>query len=181
MFPTSDDARSGAETTATEVRESDDDAGPRPRIARLRALALGSVAGAVATGVMTAFRMPISHSLPPTGPFWAKYVGGGDPDQYVREALALHLLYGTGAGAVFGVAVSGALAGAKSEVERERRATALGVSYGLALSAFGMKFLLERLLEMDLDPDERLLFHLGHVVYGLTLGAWFGSNIYSSD
>lgn len=172
MIPTSHEIRSDAE--ATESGEDGSDA--RRPISRRRALGLGSVAGAIATGVMTAFRMPISHSLPPTGLFWAKYVGGGDPDQYVWEALALHLFYGTAAGSAFGVAVSRALDDADPEIGRERRATALGVAYGLLLSIFGVRVLLERMLDMELDPDERLMFHLGHVVYGLTLGAWFGSN-----
>jgi hypothetical protein len=26
-----------------------------------------------------------------------------------------------------------------------------------------------------LDADERLVFHVGHLVYGLTLGTWLGS------
>ena len=174
---------------ATDGIESTDAAGPtdvaelvgegsdeRRPTSRRRALGMGSVAGLIATVVMTAFRMPISHSLPPTGPFWAKYVGGGDPDQYVWEALALHLFYGTAGGAAFGLAVSRTLDGADSEIGRERRASAFGVAYGLLLSAFGKRVLLERMLDTDLDPDEALMFHLGHVVYGLTLGAWFGSN-----
>jgi len=140
-----------------------------------RALGLGAVAGAIATAVMTAFRMPISRSLPPTGPFLAKY-RGGDPDDYGREALALHLGYGTAAGGVFGALAGRALGDSDSAAGREARATALGVAYALALSAFGVRVLLGRALDMDLDPDERLVFHLGHVVYGLTLGAWFGSN-----
>jgi hypothetical protein len=37
--------------------------------------------------------------------------------------------------------------------------------------------LLEGLLGMDLEPDERWIFHVSHAVYGLTLGSWFGSRI----
>jgi hypothetical protein len=28
----------------------------------------------------------------------------------------------------------------------------------------------------DLAQDEALIFHVGHVIYGLTLGAWVDSN-----
>jgi len=34
---------------------------------------------------------------------------------------------------------------------------------------------LERVLDMDPAADERLVFHAGHLVYGLGLGTWFGS------
>ncbi|MFB6129881.1 MAG: hypothetical protein ABEJ28_03560 [Salinigranum sp.] len=63
------------------------------------------------------------------------------------------------------------------EVGRERRGTGLGFLYGVLLSLFGVSVVLERLLGMDLEPDERFVFHVSHVVYGLTLGAWFGSNV----
>lgn len=176
MFPRSHDADTADETDATDLTELvGEGADDRRPTSRRRALGLGAVAGLIATVVMTAFRMPISHSLPPTGPFLAKYVGG-EPDDYRWQALALHFFYGSSGGAAFGVAVSRTLDGAEGEIGRERRATALGVAYGLLLSAFGKRVLLERMLDMDLDPDESLMFHLGHVVYGLTLGAWFGSN-----
>jgi hypothetical protein len=29
---------------------------------------------------------------------------------------------------------------------------------------------------MDLDADEALIFHVGHAIYGIALGAWVGSN-----
>jgi hypothetical protein len=163
-----------------DTRNVSDRTDARPPNAR-RALGLGAVAGAIATVVMTAFRMPISRSLPPTGPSLATFLGG-EPDDYGRAALALHLGYGTAAGAVFGALASRALGGPRSkgddgsEAGREARATALGVAYALALSTFGVRVLLGRVFGMDLDADERLVFHLGHVVYGLTLGAWFGSN-----
>lgn len=138
-----------------------------------RRFRLGLLGGLVATVVMTAFRMPISESLPPTARFWATYVGRGDEDDYPLQALLLHLAYGSLAGGVYGaLGGSGRL---PSTAARERRGMLCGTAYGLALSVFGVRVVLARLLGTDLDPDERLVFHAGHLVYGFTLGTWVGS------
>lgn len=138
-----------------------------------RDLKLGLQGGLIATAVMTAFRIPITRSLPPTADFWAKYVGSGDPDEYAAQGLLLHLAYGAMGGvgfvAVFPTGRSG------SEVSKERQGALRGALYGLLLSVFGVQVILKRLLEMDLSPDERWIFHVGHLIYGLTLGSWMGS------
>ncbi|QLG29663.1 hypothetical protein HUG10_18825 (plasmid) [Halorarum halophilum] len=141
---------------------------------RTRALVVGLIGGVVATVVMSAFRIPISRSPPPTAWFWARFLGDGEPEEYVGRGLLLHLLYGTAAGGVFGALIGPHLSG--DEATRERRATLLGAVYGVVLSLFGVSVLLERVLGLDLDPDERFVFHVSHLVYGLTLGTWFGSN-----
>lgn len=135
--------------------------------------ALGLRAGAVATAVMTAFRTPVAQSPPPTAAFLARYLGGA-PDEYVGRGLVLHLAYGAVAGAVFGAIAGRWIRGA--EAVRERRGAVLGVGYGVGLSAFGARVVLDRVVGMDLAPDERFVFHASHVVYGLTLGVWFGSS-----
>lgn len=139
----------------------------------------GFGAGVIATAVMTVFRAPISKSPPPTAWFWSKFVAGGDPEDHALPALVLHLLYGIGGGVVFGVLVGPHLDG--PDVDRERTGTLLGVAYGLALSVFGSIVILGRLLDMDLDADERFVFHLSHVIYGVTLGTWVGSRESPSD
>lgn len=165
--------------------------GPDPTVR----LVEGAKAGLVGTVTMTAYRLPVSRSLPPTARFWAKFVSGGDPDDHLLPAAALHLLYGTVAGVVFGLLAS-ISAGATSDEDgqspesdsrtdstEDARQTArleavgllTGVLYALGLSIFGERVMLERLLDVDLAPDERLVFHAGHVVYGLSLGTWFGS------
>jgi hypothetical protein len=35
--------------------------------------------------------------------------------------------------------------------------------------------MLQWLLDMDLDTDEPAVFHAGHLIDGLALGAWVGS------
>lgn len=101
------------------------------------------------------------------------YVGGGDADDHPVAGALLHLAYGVAAGVPFAYVLG--RAGGSTEWAAEGRGAVAGVLYGLVLSAFGLRVLLERLLALDLDADERLVFHLGHVVYGLTLGTWIGS------
>ncbi|WP_227354957.1 hypothetical protein [Haladaptatus salinisoli] len=133
----------------------------------------GFVGGLFGTVIMTAFREPVARSLPPTAAFLSKFVGG-EPDDHTVGALLLHLLYGAGAGSVF-APVLAARSTESSSLEPETEGLLAGLVYGLALSLFGERVLLEWLLEMNLEQDERAVFHAGHVVYGLSLGAWVGS------
>ena len=133
----------------------------------------GLQAGFVATLIMTAFRLPIVRSLPPSANFWAQYVSGGDPEEHTIAGIVLHVLYGTSAGAVFG----GLFAALESEraIEPEQRGIVWGAVYGMALSAFGSQFMLQELLDTRLEADELALFHAAHLIYGISLGAWVGS------
>ena len=97
---------------------------------------------------------------------------GGNPDEYHLTSLTLHFLYGTSAGVVFGPLL--ALVAGKTN-EPETVGLVAGSIYGVALSVFGERVVLRRGLEIDLDTDEAAVFHAGHLVYGLTLGAWVGS------
>jgi|AntRauTorcE11897_2_1112592.scaffolds.fasta_scaffold05439_5 hypothetical protein len=138
-----------------------------------RTVANGALGGVVGTIAMTAYRLPLFEGLPPTAEFWAQYVGDGDPSSYPLQALALHLGYGAAGGSVLGLVLSRA---GDDPGERDERVTLLaGVAYALALSAFGNRVVLKRLLGVDLAADERLVFHVGHVVYGLALGTWLGA------
>lgn len=144
----------------------------------LQRILIGAVGGLVATAVMTAFRLPISRSLPPTDEFWRKFVRGDDSGSATIPAILLHLCYGMGAGVVY-VAISPWVT-RTTEARAERRGVVTAVLYSLGLSAFGLRVLLEGLLDEELSPDEKLVFHLGHVIYGITLGAWLGSRGSSS-
>ncbi len=139
----------------------------------------GLQAGFVATVIMTAFRLPIMRSLPPSANFWAKYVGDGDPDEYPIHGLVLHLLYGTIAGSVFSVLF--VLLDAERAIEPEQRGILWGGVYGMGLSAFGSHVMLKGLLDTRLESDELALFHTAHAVYGLALGAWVGSRTEGVD
>ncbi len=133
----------------------------------------GLQAGMVATAIMTAFRLPLMRSLPPSAHFWSRYIGGGTPDEYPGIGLFLHFVYGTIAGALFGGLF--AILDSERSIEAEQRGILWGSVYGMVLSAFGSRVMLEALLDIELDEDELTLFHAGHLVYGIALGAWVGS------
>ena len=137
------------------------------------AAARGVQAGFVATLIMTAFRLPIMRSLPPSANFWARYVSGGDPEDHSSVGLVLHFIYGSSAGAVFGGLF--ALLSAERSIEPEQRGIVWGAIFGMGLSAFGSQIMLKELLDIQLDADELALFHVAHLVYGVSLGAWVGS------
>lgn len=153
-----------------ETSESPDDEHTRPELS-LSTVATGLEAGAFATVVMTVFREPTARALPPTAELLAQWFGG-DPDDYHLRSLGLHLLYGTVAGGLFAPVL------AVIDAERthpEAVGLVVGGVYGVLLSVFGEAVLLDRHLDMDLSTDESAVFHAGHLIYGLALGAWLGS------
>ena len=168
---------------ASELRGSQRDveaaAGPSRRAQVVAASLRGVQAGFVATLIMTAFRLPIMRSLPPSAKFWADHVAGGEADDHPLAGIVLHLGYGTSAGAVFGGLF--ALLDAERAIEAEQRGIVWGAVYGMGLSAFGSQFMLKELLDVRLDADELALFHAAHLVYGLALGAWVGSRTEGVD
>jgi len=144
-----------------------------------RGLVRGVVGGLIATVLMTLYRFPVFRALPPTAEFWATYVGGGDPEEYPRAGLVLHFVYGGAAGGLFGVGVS--LVNFRTERRRRIGSIGLALAYGLLLSVFGTRVVVRHLLDDDLEPDETAIFHVGHAVYGLTLGTWMSSRERTGD
>ncbi|MFP8958150.1 DUF6789 family protein [Natrialbaceae archaeon A-CW3] len=170
----SDHLRRLRSRTAQDTPErTTDSVAPSRRTGIVVAVTRGVQAGFVATLIMTAFRLPIMRSLPPSANFWSQYVTGDDPDEHAIPGLVLHFVYGIQAGALFGFLF--ALQDAERSIEPEQRGLVWGSVYGMALSAFGSQIMLKRLLDIELDADELALFHAGHLVYGLSLGAWVGS------
>ena len=154
------------------LQSGDDDDEPAHT---LRWAGHGLVGGLLATVVMTLYRAPVAASLPPTAAFWARFVAGGDPEDHPRPALLLHLGYGAGGGALFGLLFRATGADERSALPREATGVSLGTLYGAVLSVVGSRVVLRRLLAMDLDIVEAVVFHAGHLVYGLTLGTWVGT------
>ncbi|MBX0325515.1 hypothetical protein EGH21_21045 [Halomicroarcula sp. F13] len=130
----------------------------------------GLVGGLVATIVMTMFMMALGDdSPPPTAALWAKYVGDEGPESYMMQGMALHMLYGIGAGAVFAVVVTALGFG----VGPGALTTSLlwAVVYGLVLTVVGAVFWMRVVLAMEPEPAMVGMFTLFHLVYGIVLGA----------
>lgn len=145
----------------------------------LRGAVRGVFGGLIATVLMTLYRYPVFRALPPTAEFWAKYVGDGDPESYFGTGLLLHFLYGGAAGGLFGAGVR--LLDFRNERVRRLATIGLALVYGLGLSVFGTRVLFRYLLDEDLESDEAAIFHVGHAVFGLTLGTWMTSGERSGE
>lgn len=135
----------------------------------------GLVGGFVATIVMTIFMMTLGDdSPPPTALFWSKYVGDGDPDQYMMQGMVLHFIYGIIAGGVFAIVAS--VLGFVS-VATVGAAVLWGLAYGVVLFMFAAAFWMMMVLGMSPDMKMAGMFLVFHLVYGLVLGAWVGYGI----
>jgi hypothetical protein len=132
----------------------------------------GLIGGLLATIVMTAFMMALGDdSPPPTSVLWSKYVGNGPPEEYLAPGMALHVLYGTIAGAAFVVVAS--LLG--YGLESLTTSLVAGIVYGLALALVGMVFWMKIVIGLDADAKTAGMFGFFHLVYGVVLGGFVGA------
>jgi hypothetical protein len=129
----------------------------------------GLAGGLVATIVMTAFMLALGDdSPPPTALFWSQYVGDGPPSDYMPQGMALHMIYGIVAGAVFALVVPMLGLGLSGTVGL----TALGLAYGFVLFVGAAVFWMNVVLDIDAEPAMVGMFLFFHLVYGAVLGAW---------
>jgi hypothetical protein len=134
----------------------------------------GLAGGVVATIVMTIAMMMMmgDGGPPPTAALVAKFAGG-EPEDYAMPGMALHLVYGIVAGAVFAVGVP--LVGLS--LDSIGVATGLGLLYGVVLMIGGMMFWMRMIIGMEPDRSMMVMFGTVHVIYGLVLGAFLGAGI----
>jgi hypothetical protein len=134
----------------------------------------GLAGGLVATVVMTAFMMTRGDdSPPPTALFWSEYVGDGPPEAYVMQGMALHMLYGLGAGVALAALLSAAGFGTVSLVT----ALGAGVGYGILLFVVAAAFWMNVVLALGPEPKAVGTFLFFHLVYGAVLGVWLGAGV----
>ncbi|MEF8892051.1 MAG: hypothetical protein V5A31_12180 [Haloferacaceae archaeon] len=133
----------------------------------------GLVGGAVATLVMTGALMALGDGGPPPTAALVAKVTGGDPADHAAPGMALHLLYGVVAGAVFAVGVPLVGLSLGSVVV----AVGLGLGYGVVLMVGGMAFWMRLVIGMEPDRSTMLTFGTVHVVYGVVLGGVLGAGI----
>jgi len=129
----------------------------------------GLVGGLIATIVMTVFMMTLGDdSPPPTALFWSKYVGDGEPDEYMMQGMVLHMLYGIIAGLVFVVVVP--LIGIS--IGSMTTAVLFGLAYGFVLFLGAAAFWMNVVLDIDAEMPMVAMFLLFHLIYGGVLGVW---------
>jgi hypothetical protein len=131
----------------------------------------GLVGGLIATIVMTVFMMALGDdSPPPTALFWSKYVGDGPPGDYMPQGMALHLIYGVVAAAVFVLLLP--VAGVDSV--SLTNGVLYGLGWGVVLFAGAAVFWMNIVLDLDPEPADVGFFLLFHLIYGAVLGAIVG-------
>ena len=134
----------------------------------------GLIGGLLATIVMTVFMMALGDdSPPPTAVLWSKFVGDDPPEEYMMPGMALHLLYGVGAGVAFVVFASALGYG----LESLTTALVAGLVYAVLLTLVGMVFWMKIVIGLDADGETAATFGFFHLVYGLVLGAFVGSGV----
>lgn len=133
----------------------------------------GIVGGLVATVAMTAVMMAVGDGgPPPTANLLAKFADG-EPDDHKMPGMALHLVYGVGAGAVFAVGASLVGLGLDSVVV----AVGLGLAYGIALMVGGMAFWMRFVIGIEPGKEMMAAFGAAHLTYGVVLSAFLGSGV----
>jgi hypothetical protein len=134
----------------------------------------GLVGGLIATVVMTVFMMGLGDdSPPPTALFWSKYVGGGDPEEYMLPGMVLHMFYGVVAGVVF----AGVLPAVGFGDVALATALGLGLAYGVVLFVGAAAFWMNVVLALEPERKAVGAFLFFHLVYGVVLGAVLGAGV----
>lgn len=132
----------------------------------------GLVGGLVATIVMSLVMKGMGGGPAPTAALLAKFQGG-EPAEYEKPGMLLHLVYGTVAGGVL-VAVVAAVAPGVSGLTAW---IGVGLAYGIVLLMGGAMGWVKGVIGMDPDKEMMKTFAVVHIVYGLVLGAWLGAGI----
>lgn len=126
----------------------------------------GLVGGLVATIVMTMFMMLLGDdSPPPTAALWAKYIGDEGPAAYMMPGMALHMMYGIGAGGAFALIATTAGLG----VDTLAGALVWALAFAAVLTVVGMVFWMRVVLAMEPEPKTAATFGLFHAAYGVVL------------
>lgn len=128
---------------------------------------LGGLVGGLLGSIVTAAAMrSASESPAPSATVWAMYFGDGDPDHYEQEGMAVHVVYGALAGAVF-ASFAGSLSLALGTVGG---ALFWALVWAAVLAVVALGFW--QLVFVGGTPDFRELAELGgvHLGYGVVLG-----------
>ena len=124
----------------------------------------GLVGGLLGAAAMTVAATVARDSAWPSAVVWAMYFGDGDPGNYRTPGLAVHLVYGTLAGAAFAALVGEP--GPATLVD----ALVLSVGWAVVLAAVAAGFWLHLLVGAELDRGALVRMADVHLAYGAVLG-----------
>jgi len=128
---------------------------------------LGGLIGGLLGAAATAAAMRAAEFGPgPSATVWAMYFGDGDPANYEQQGLAVHVVYGALAGAVF-ASFAGSLSLSFATLGG---ALLWAVVWAAVLAVIALGFW--RMVFIGGVPDARALAELGgvHLGYGVVLG-----------
>ncbi len=135
--------------------------------------AIWGLAGAIAMVIVMNARG--GDDPPPFAVFWAKFLGDGNPDAAMPQALSLHAIYAAVAGAVFtlvfnplGDSVGLALTGFAGGI-------VWGLVYAIVLLIGAMVFWGKIVLDLDPSGEQMQTIAMAHLAYGLVLGVLAGA------
>lgn len=139
-------------------------------------LAAGALGGLLGAAAMGALMRTVRRENPlPSEVFAAQFIFDGDPLDHRYWGLAIHLLYGTLAGVVFGYLLA-AYVGAVADLS-VTYAIGYGGAWGLVLWILSFGWLavlgtMERITQLSTDEQilEVFLILVGHLIYGAVLG-----------
>lgn len=128
--------------------------------------AVWGLVGAVAMVVVMTARG--GDAPPPFAVFWATFLGDGDPDGAMPQALVLHAGYAVVAGAVYALVFSAFDLG--FAITTFTGGVLWGLVYGVVLLLGAMVFWGTLVLDLDPDGAQRRTLVIAHLAYGLVLG-----------
>lgn len=128
---------------------------------------VGGFLGAVAMVVL--MDLLEVQEYPPSVQFWARFLGNGNPDNYVGAGLFLHVIYGTVVGGLYPrlAYVSGAGADLYAGWPL---AIVGGILFGVVLFVVAVLYRIVGLFRMEMAPRQVWTLAMLHLVYGVVLG-----------
>ncbi|MFB6254506.1 MAG: hypothetical protein ABEI06_07850 [Halobacteriaceae archaeon] len=128
--------------------------------------AVWGLAGAIAMVIL--MQLLGSDDPPPFAVFWAQYLGDGDPESAMPQALILHAIYAVVAGIVYVLIFSAFDLG--FSITTYTGGIIWGIVWAVILFIGAAVFWINLVLDLDPDQDQVMTMAVAHLGYGLTLG-----------
>jgi hypothetical protein len=131
---------------------------------------IGGIIGAAAVQWVTRWT---GLGYPPSTQFWSEYLGDGDPGEYLRQGMYMHLLYGAVAGGCYPRLFW--LLGIRVDLYGTLPwSLAIGLAFGLLAFVLAIVLVALDAVAMDITGKRVAALLSLHIVYGLVVGAVVG-------